>query len=59
MNLKTMIEKSIITLFLLIAIYITITCNCSDILLSCRKYIFYILVGLPLIYIFIINTIKM
>lgn len=54
-----MIEKSIITLFLLIAIYITITCNCSDILLSCRKYIFYILVGLPLIYIFIINTIKM
>ena len=56
MTSRIVIEKSIITICLLLAIYITITCHCSDILLSCNKNIFYILVGIPLIYIIIINS---
>ncbi len=53
---RIIIEKSIISILLLIAVYITITCRCSDILLSCNKYIFYLLLLLPLFYIFIINS---
>ena len=58
MNVKMVTEKTVISICLLIAIYFTITCRCSDILLSCTKYIFYALVGLPLLYIFIINTVQ-
>ena len=58
MTVRIMIEKTVICILLLLAVYITITCKCEGILLSCKKYYFYVLVGLPLIYIFSSNTLK-
>jgi hypothetical protein len=54
--MKRVLEKTIIVLCLLIAIYITITCECNEILLSCKKYLFYILVGIPFFYILITTS---
>ncbi len=50
------LEKWFISICLFIAIYFTVMCKCSGVLLSCKKMVFYILVGLPLVYIFIRNT---
>ncbi len=55
-DLRRIIEKVVISICLLVATYFTIMCQCDNMLLSCRKYIFYTLVGVPLIYVFSINT---
>ncbi len=51
-----MIEKWTITFCLLAAVYITLTCQCTGALLSCKKYIFYALTGIPLVYVFLRNS---
>ena len=57
MTVRRTLEKYIIAICLVIAAFLTISCQCTDTLLSCKKYIFYILVGLPLVYVFIMNII--
>lgn len=52
---KRLIEKIIICLCLVISIYFTIMCHCESPILSCKKYIFYLLVGVPIIYVWIMN----
>lgn len=55
MKILNLYEKIFIILFLLIAIYITATCPCK-IILICHKYLFYILLIIPLLYVFIKQT---
>lgn len=50
MVVKHAIEKFLITICLATAIYITIKCPCKTVL-SCHKKIFYILVGMPVIFV--------
>lgn len=54
MGYQKIIESLVVTVLLLIAIYITITCPCEK-TLYCHRYLFYFLVGVPLVYIFILN----
>ena len=51
------LEKTIIVICLLLAIYYTIGCPCK-ILLACHKNKFYLLLTLPLLYVIYNNEIK-
>ena len=51
-----LLEKIVITIGLFIAILLTISCSCEGVLLECKKYLFYVLVGLPLVYVWGTNT---
>lgn len=55
MTVIRIVEKSIISIFLLVAVYFTITCNCDSAILSCNKITFYLLLIIPLLYVFIMN----
>ena len=52
---QRILEKISISSCLLVAVYLTLACQCDGTLLSCKKYIFYALVAIPLLYIVAVN----
>ena len=51
------LEKSVMIFFLLLAIYLIITCPC-DKFMNCKKYPFITLLSIPIIYVLYLQYIK-
>ena len=56
-TLFRIIEKAVIVVCLLLAIYFTIVCPCK-ILINCHKYEFLLLLTIPIIYIIYVHSLQ-